>query len=271
MPHPDDELLSALLDGEAPSGGVAHVAGCGECQLRLEDLRRAAAFVAAAVTPQPGHLREASLAVAMRAADEPLRVAAITSLGRRLPNRTRARATANRRTNGLSAAAVLVVALTVGGMAISQLGRSDTPRGSATRDFASDAALDQSGKGAAAGSADDSLANESQASAASGGSRAGQYEAGDIGARADIGSVISQAQTDLGQPADARSQRTASEPSPCPYQTDETPLWQATLRFNAEDAVAHVVETQEGYLMQILRRAGCSLLASQVFAPTSPR
>ncbi len=270
MPHPDDELLSALLDGEAPSGDVAHAEGCATCQSRLEELRLAAAFVARAVTPQPGHLREASLAVAMRTADEPLRVAAVTSLGRRLPNRTAARAGANRRANALSAAAALVVALAVAGLAISQLTRGNGTDATNSRDAIANAALAPSTEDAA-GSAAGTVGKESQLSAGSGGAHNGPYEAGDLGAVNDISVLVNRANTDLAQSPELQAQHVFSEPSPCPYETGGSSLWQATLTYNAEPAVAHVVEIDSGRVMQILRRAGCALLASQAFESTSPR
>jgi hypothetical protein len=63
-PHPDDEALSAHLDGEAPEVG-AHIAACATCGARLATLRRVSGAVGATVTPPTGRQREAAIAAAI--------------------------------------------------------------------------------------------------------------------------------------------------------------------------------------------------------------
>src|SRR5262245_39126725 len=111
MTHLSDELLSAHIDGdELWSPDAAHLDECDECRGRLDALRGAASAVATPVTPPAGHVREAAVTAALSASTP--RVRPITS-ARRQP----------RRMNSLSAAAALIVALGVGGWAISQTGR----------------------------------------------------------------------------------------------------------------------------------------------------
>jgi hypothetical protein len=71
--HPDDETLSALLDGEADQDADAHVAGCSTCGARLAALRAAAAAVGEAPQPPPA-VRESAIRAALMdsAADHPV-------------------------------------------------------------------------------------------------------------------------------------------------------------------------------------------------------
>lgn len=66
--HPDDETLSALLDGEADAEAQAHAAGCPACRDRLAEFRSVIAAVQAAPSPPPG-IREAAIRAALREAD----------------------------------------------------------------------------------------------------------------------------------------------------------------------------------------------------------
>lgn len=261
MSHPDDELLSALLDGEAPPGDVAHVDGCEQCSQRVGELRYATQVVAATVPVPPGHLREASLAVALRTLDEPVR---------RLPVR---------RFNGLSAAAVLLVALAVGGLLVTQLGRAGTDR---TADDASVAA----GLGTSGGAADRSSSEAALSSgdAAAGGSNDMSLSAPaestfaaaaptDLGAVDDI-AVVSQRSTDDLAGRDATTEATiATDTLVCPPDAANEPvIWQATLTYEGTPAVATVrTHSASTRITEIRARSGCAVLATQEFEPTSPR
>lgn len=64
--HPDDELLSALLDGEDDTT-AAHVAGCDSCQARVEVLRAVAEVVADPFEPGAELGREHRIATAIAA------------------------------------------------------------------------------------------------------------------------------------------------------------------------------------------------------------
>ena len=64
--HPDDEALSAHLDGEEPQVRV-HVESCTACTARLAELRRVRAAVGAPVTPPPAWQRDATIARALEA------------------------------------------------------------------------------------------------------------------------------------------------------------------------------------------------------------
>ncbi|MEY2474600.1 MAG: hypothetical protein QOK28_3929, partial [Actinomycetota bacterium] len=98
------------------------------------------------------------------------------------------------------------------------------------------------------------------------------YDAGDLGEFADAPAVARRASTDLSQNAATGGGPGGATPSPCPYQPAETSLWQATLTYNGEAAVAHLVQLEDStQIMQILRRADCSKIVSQAFAPTNPR
>jgi len=68
--HPDDEALSAHLDGEEPQVRV-HVESCTACTARLADLRRVRAAVGAPVTPPPAWQRDATIARALDAVGHP--------------------------------------------------------------------------------------------------------------------------------------------------------------------------------------------------------
>lgn len=67
-PHPDDEALSALLDGEATAAEEAHAEGCPECSGRLAQLRAVALAVGVAPEPVTAARRDAAIAEALAAA-----------------------------------------------------------------------------------------------------------------------------------------------------------------------------------------------------------
>ncbi|MBA2607520.1 MAG: hypothetical protein H0U92_01110, partial [Actinobacteria bacterium] len=230
--------------------------------------------VAAPVPAPPGHLREAALAAALRSA-EPLRTAALTSVGRPVPMRSAPRnaGAAPRRINSLSAAAVLVVAIAVGGWAISQIGG-----GSSSRDTNSAFSPDDRAKGATPtaglGAENDAAAGADTGAGAAGTTKMAMppYDAGEIGGFNDVSPVLQRAAADLGQSPDAVAAKSTGAASPCPSGDGRAPVWQATLTYNGEAAIAHLVPVDGAkHVMQILRRAGCAVIASQDFAPTTPR
>lgn len=65
--HPDDELLSAALDGESGPGTVAHLGGCDACLARLDALDRVRRSVAADPGPTPAALADRVMAAAAAA------------------------------------------------------------------------------------------------------------------------------------------------------------------------------------------------------------
>ena len=67
--HLDDELLSAVLDGEADVEQSAHVDACDACRARLGALRDASVLVATPVPPADAGRRDAAIAAALAAAE----------------------------------------------------------------------------------------------------------------------------------------------------------------------------------------------------------
>jgi hypothetical protein len=68
--HPDDEALSAHLDGDQAAGVRDHVESCEVCTARLAQLRRVRAAVGAPVVPPPARQRDAAIARALAAAGD---------------------------------------------------------------------------------------------------------------------------------------------------------------------------------------------------------
>lgn len=62
--HPDDELLSAHLDGDAPEVRP-HLVGCAPCRARLAELRAVAAAVAVPPPAPPQHVVDGAVAAAL--------------------------------------------------------------------------------------------------------------------------------------------------------------------------------------------------------------
>lgn len=69
-PHPDDELLSATLDGEGDPATAAHLGGCDGCLARLDALDRVRGLVGAASGPAPAGVADRAVAAATAAWDE---------------------------------------------------------------------------------------------------------------------------------------------------------------------------------------------------------
>ena len=65
--HPDDELLSAALDGEADPGTIAHFGDCDDCLSRLDTLDRVRQQVAAVPAPAPAGVADRAVAAATAA------------------------------------------------------------------------------------------------------------------------------------------------------------------------------------------------------------
>lgn len=266
--HPDDERLSALLDGEANTDFAAHVDGCAECAQRLEALRGASMALQAPVVVA-GHLREAAVARAIQTASEPVAESGGSKLLRMSTSRGRTAAPPRRRSSW-SAAAALLVAVAMGGWAISQIssdGGSQRPDSDtfAATPTAGGANSDDLSKAAAA----DSAAGSGQTELAT--TAAGAFAAGDIGRFASVDEVVAKAQADLGS-SDADTHQSFEAPF-CEI-TDGTPLlWQGTLTFQNTPAVAMVHGTSTQWVLEIRSPAasGCGLLATQTFAPSSPR
>lgn len=180
--HPDDELLSAFLDGEGEDA-VAHLSGCSQCQARMADLRAVVGLVAAVSPVAPGD-RAARVAAALAAADaRSTAIAAPPSTGR---------SGAERRWSPILVAAAVVVLL---GLASIPLlgGRSDDDAGS----LASPAAEREQ--------------TEMEAAAVDGGDLGDQTDALVLGGR--VRSVIEPGGASLAAPSAGATADMASEPS----------------------------------------------------------
>jgi hypothetical protein len=81
-PHPDDELLSAVLDGEATADQRDHVAACTACQARVDRLDGVRGAVRVP-PPADGGAVDASVAAGLAAWDAASAHAASTHLARR--------------------------------------------------------------------------------------------------------------------------------------------------------------------------------------------
>ena len=103
--HPDDELLSAALDG-GEEETAAHARGCPDCQLRLARLRAAAEAVASPVPAVSTAVRAAAVRRAMQEGGADLS-------GRRATRRRAQRRRAHRRLPGWAPVAALAAAAAV--------------------------------------------------------------------------------------------------------------------------------------------------------------
>lgn len=266
MAHPDDELLSALLDGEAEADFAAHVDGCAECAQRLATLRGATAALQTPIAVA-GHMREAAVARAMQIGHESVAESGGSRLLRMSTGRRRATAPPPRR-NAWSAAAALLVAVAMGGWAISQIssdGGTERPDTFAATPTAGGGASNDLSKAAAADSAAGSGQTELATTAAS------AFAAGEIGRFASVDEVLAKAQADLSS-SDADQHQSLEAPY-CEI-TDGTPLlWQATLTFQNTPAIAMVYGPSNQWVLEIRSPAasGCGLLATQRYEPTTPR
>ena len=78
--HLTDEVLSAVLDGEATPAEARHAGSCAMCGLRLAELQQAASLIGSPVPPVDPARRDAAIAAALAARAVPLE-----SRRRRLP------------------------------------------------------------------------------------------------------------------------------------------------------------------------------------------
>jgi hypothetical protein len=134
-PHLDDETLSSLIDGENPAGDEqaarSHLASCEPCGARMRRLEAVAGAVGAPVAPPPPGTHAEAVA---RALDSVAAVAPIDQDA--LPPIPIAR-TRSPHLGGIAAAIVAVVALTIGGVFLTNSGNSSTNSPSASPDFGS--------------------------------------------------------------------------------------------------------------------------------------
>lgn len=70
--HLTDEVLSAVLDGEATPADARHAGSCAMCGLRLAELQQAASLVGSPVEPVDPTRREAAISAALAARAVPL-------------------------------------------------------------------------------------------------------------------------------------------------------------------------------------------------------
>jgi hypothetical protein len=268
MNHVPDELLSALIDGEdLPADHAAHLAGCETCQGRVAMLRGVVAAVATPVTMPPAHVREAAVAAALVETS-----GAVPAIRRLVPRRERGlHARTSRRMSTLSAAAVFIVAVGVGGWVLSQIDTNRRDNAANTQTALRKADNDQTNvPSAAADSAQELFSSAAPApgGGAAGTSLAGFYDAGAIGSFTEIAPIVEKYQQYSPAPTDARS----TTPPQCPIPAGQTLEWHATLTYRGEAAFARVVTTPESVrTLQVLRRMDCVLLENQVLEPSTPR
>lgn len=249
-PHPDDEQLSAALDGHDPAA-LGHAEGCADCAARLDRFRAVAALVAAPVaTPSP----DAAVAAALRAAT-------VT------PLRPRSR----RGPFALAAAAMVLVVLAA--LTVITGGDDDDPGMMAARDESS-SALEATAGGADLGDQSDPSALAERlravveppvvagdAATASGGAAEGATA--DAAPQAVVGRRAAAPSGGAGTPC----QSTVAQE----YGTGLGPLvYTATLRWDGAAAVALVyrIEGATGSLdhrVLVMATADCRLLVAQTF------
>lgn len=129
-PHPDDEALSAVLDGEDDDAERAHVEGCPACQGRLDDLRAVSRAVAVAIPPRPAASIDAAIGRALaEAPPAPIRRVARRARPDPEPAPTKAKPPMLKL---LAAAAVVVVVAGIGSVIVITSNHHDAARNSAT-------------------------------------------------------------------------------------------------------------------------------------------
>lgn len=80
-PHPDDDALSARLDGfDAGAGTAEHLAGCAECRARLDALAGAATLIGTPPAAPAAHLVDAAVARALDAGERGARRPVLVAL-----------------------------------------------------------------------------------------------------------------------------------------------------------------------------------------------
>lgn len=253
--RPDDDLVSAVLDGEATPEERARVETDPALRARLEEFRRAAALVATPPSASAEAAREAALA---RAGAEH---------GRRLMTGAAPAGRPHRSTPRLLAvaAAVLLVVL-VGGLVVTRLGD----------DAGTDTAA--SGGGADATEAADETATADSVFA---GGAAGRLDLGDVaGAEALITRLVDEGIVSRSAPASALGDQPASETEVtsgavpgdsegCEVRLEEADpalaglLTQGTVVYAGEPAVFYVFATDEGpQRVVVVSDAACAVLAA---------
>jgi hypothetical protein len=211
--HPDLEALSAWLDGQPDASSVApHVDSCRGCQSRVAELRAVQAAVGAPVPPVASDFRDAALARALAAADQPETEAPapaeLHSLGtagtRRRRQTTSARGREGRRwwlvPAAASAAAAVLAAAVVG--TVSLLGRGPA---------------DDSPTALSTGPSD----RPSAESAAPGGTE--PVHGGDLGDMAEVATVRERAQARTAAAASGRALTALDSGAPAPESTAPVP------------------------------------------------
>ena len=267
MTHADDELLSALIDGEPVEEAAAHVAECAECQARLARLQAVATALKTRVELPAAHVREAAVASAMSAASDKA-VATDSSRLLAMSAHATARPAPRRRGSLLSAAAALLVALSIGGVVLSQIGNKGSDDTAATALGDTPSAGEANSK--AGGDSADSTESQDMTMAAPA-SDVPTYAAGDIGVFTSIDQVAKLASDQLRAPDAEQHITTGVEPL-CPVAEGQTIVWQATLTWLNEPAVATVFAgASPQWVLEIRTPAqrDCGLLASQSFEPTT--
>jgi len=206
---PDDEVVSAVLDGEATDEEVARVRADAGLTARLDELRAARDAIAAPVTgPSPAD-RDAAIAAAMAEAATPVR--SVVDLRDR------------RRRRALQVASIAAALLIVVGIVGAIAARSRNDSGTAT---------------SAAGTGT-SIASEDTAQPAAGGSAKGSFlsDLGSFSAPEDVVNAVRSEKTAAASPAaPAASQRSnaatteaADAAASCPTRPDATSVRRAQL------------------------------------------
>jgi hypothetical protein len=193
---------------------------------------------------------------------------AIRRLAMARRSRANAAAASARRVSAVSAAAVLVVALGVGGWLLTQSrGTADkTDHSTALRAAAGSDKLgvtNQAGASGAAAGASAVSGDLAAAPAASSTTHSYGYAAGEIGEYHDMHALADKARQDLAQ-SDATKAQHRADGSPCPLPPGSEQLWTAHVTYNGKDAAAWVRTTQTGRVLEVLDvRSACAVVESQ--------
>ena len=234
MAHLDDEILSAVRDGE--QAAPDHLASCADCRSRLEELDRVAAFVAAPPEPPSSGHRDTHVAAALAAWDQ----RAVT------PLRPRSRPPA---WLGAAAAVLIVgagVALLVNSLGGSSRVVHEAAVNAPTTAAGGRVALSDGARGVAPVAAPGE----------------------DFGSQNNVDIVMAQVRDRLSSSLASSPSAAAlgpAQPTDCPASGPGRLVLRGTVDFdgNAAQVLAYQVGPPAGIRIDIKAAAGCSLLASR--------
>jgi len=262
QPHLDDEVLSAVLDGEATPDESAHADACDECGARLAALRDASLLVRTPVEPVGDATRESAIAAALAAAES----------SNVVPMRRRRGAPPA----WLAAAAAVVVAVGAVGLLVSRTGGDDEiDFATGGQDASATTTADLAESGGAGG--DEEMATFDVAAPA-------PAAGGDLGelAGADLRNVIDTAmaqrevaETEEATDADsaAGSSAAATAGVPCEPETRATnaelgPLvFTGTGTYEGDEVIVLAFDVGPDRWVYVLDLDGCAIRNQQTYSP----